>query len=326
VEVTGIHAITTFSTTIEFDPEWTVSQVASYLHSNLSDSAQQLFELALPVNILGFSVFNSALVQQPSGHQRPITEVMANEKEKYLILFDLPSDHANIVETYIKDNKENLAIARGDRLVREEDELKAKKVKGKNKDEAAKSDTSSQMLKVLQRLDGYDDKLANQEREIGELQRMNEKLQRTNENLQKTIAGLSTKVARQTKILNALHRRVVLDQARDLIINRYGFKISDLRLGDHQNQTERQTKLHDLLHSVRSALNPEDSDLLSDDALQMIFDGAKNTIRDAGNEVAHQASTSDISLAVLEGSLTQKQSDALKKIYRFTHNQEPQLE
>jgi hypothetical protein len=84
--------------------------------------------------------------------------------------------------------------------------------------------------------------------------------------------------------------------------------------------------LQTLLRSVRSALSSDDSDLLSDDALRMIFDGAKHTIRDAGNEVAHQASTSDISLAVLEGSLTQKQSEALSKIYMFTHNQEPQLE
>lgn len=55
-----------------------------------------------------------------------------------MIVFNLPSDHVNIVETYIKNNKENLAIARGDRLVREEEELKAKKVKGKKKDEAGK--------------------------------------------------------------------------------------------------------------------------------------------------------------------------------------------
>ena len=83
--------------------------------------------------------------------------------------------------------------------------------------------------------------------------------------------------------------------------------------------------LQTLLRPVRSALSSEDSILLSDDALRMIFDGAKHTIRDAGNEVAHQASTSDISLAVLEGGLTQKQSKALSKIYIFTHNQEPQL-
>ena len=55
-------------------------------------------------------------------------------------MFELPSDHANIVETYVKDNKKSLAIARGDCLVREEDELKAKKVtrKGKKKDKAGK--------------------------------------------------------------------------------------------------------------------------------------------------------------------------------------------
>ena len=77
---------------------------------------------------------------------------------------------------------------------------------------------------------------------------------------------------------------------------------------------------------VKWVLSSEDSDLLSDDALRMIFDGAKHTIRDASNEVAHQASTSDTSLAILEGSLTQKQSEALSKIYTFTHNKEPQLE
>ena len=118
----------------------------------------------------------------------------------------------------------------------------------------------------------------------------------------------------------------MLDQARDLIIDRYGFKISDLRLGGHRDQGVRQAMLQTLLHDVRSALSSEDSNLLSDDALRMIFDGGKHTIRDAGNEVAHYASTSDISLAVLEGSLTQKQSEALSKIYIFTHNQEPQLE
>ena len=81
-------------------------------------------------------IYTAAIV--PSVLQKPITEVRADEKEKYLIMFDLPSDHANIVETYVKNNKENLAIARGDRLVREEEELKAKKVKGKKKDEAGK--------------------------------------------------------------------------------------------------------------------------------------------------------------------------------------------
>jgi hypothetical protein len=83
-------------------------------------------------------IYTAATVQLPSGLQKPITDVKGDEEEeaKYLIMFDLPSHHANIVETYVKDNKENLAIARGDRLVREEVELKAKK--GNKKDKAGK--------------------------------------------------------------------------------------------------------------------------------------------------------------------------------------------
>ena len=53
-------------------------------------------------------------------------------------MFDLPPHHANIVETYVKNNKENLAIARGDRLAREEDELKALKEKKKGNLKAGK--------------------------------------------------------------------------------------------------------------------------------------------------------------------------------------------
>jgi hypothetical protein len=65
---------------------------------------------------------------------------MGDEKEevKFLVMFDLPSDQANIVETYVKDNKENIAIARGDRLVREEEESKGKNRKGKKKNKAGK--------------------------------------------------------------------------------------------------------------------------------------------------------------------------------------------
>ena len=85
-------------------------------------------------------IYTAASVELPSGLQKPITDVKGGEEEeaKYLIMFDLPSDHANILETYVKDNKENRAIARGDRLVREEVELKAKKGKGKKKDKAGK--------------------------------------------------------------------------------------------------------------------------------------------------------------------------------------------
>ena len=152
VDVTGVLAVTAFSATVEFDPEWSVSQVANDLLSRLSDRAQQLFELDSPLGLRGLDIFkcrfctihSSRLSRSVTHHiytaaspslQKPITEVKADEEEevKYLIMFDLPSDHANIVEKCVKVNKENLAIARGERLVREEVELKAKKVKGKKK-------------------------------------------------------------------------------------------------------------------------------------------------------------------------------------------------
>jgi hypothetical protein len=84
-------------------------------------------------------ISTAASVQLPGGLQKSITDVKADEREvKYLIMFDLPSVNANIVETYVKDNKENLAIARGDRLVKEEDKSKTKKGKGKKKNTAGK--------------------------------------------------------------------------------------------------------------------------------------------------------------------------------------------
>jgi hypothetical protein len=157
VQVTGVLAVTAFSVTMCFDPEWSMSLVVENLHSQLSDSAKKLFELDSPVSACGLDIFKcrfctihssrlsrsvtqhiytAASIQLPGGLQKPITEAEVDEEDKarYLLMFGLPSDHANIVQTYIKNNKENLAIARGDRLVREEeDELKTKKGKGKKK-------------------------------------------------------------------------------------------------------------------------------------------------------------------------------------------------
>lgn len=155
VEVTGVLAVTAFSATMDFDPEWTLSKVANNLRTHLSDGAQKLFELDSPVGLCGLDIFKcrfiavhssrlwrsvthhiftAASVQQPGGLQKPITEAKADEEEaKYLIMFDLPPEHVNILETYIKKNKENLAIAHGDSLVKEEAELKGKKGKGKGK-------------------------------------------------------------------------------------------------------------------------------------------------------------------------------------------------
>jgi hypothetical protein len=110
-----------------------------------------------------------------------------------------------------------------------------------------------------------------------------------------------------------------------MLIDKYGFNISDLRLGRYKTAAEREAALYTLVQSVRSRLDPDDHDVLTDDALRMIFDGRKGTIRGAGNEVAHEASEFAMSLAVLAGDLTPTQLKTLGIIYRFTQKSEPSL-
>jgi hypothetical protein len=57
------------------------------------------------------------------------------------------------------------------------------------------SDTSSQIYKVLQRLDEYDVKFSEQERANEELRRTNEGLQWADEEFQKTIAAQQKTIA-----------------------------------------------------------------------------------------------------------------------------------
>ena len=57
VEVTGVLAVTAFSATMEFDPKWTLSEVANDLHSHLSNSTQQLLDLDSPVGLRGLDIF-----------------------------------------------------------------------------------------------------------------------------------------------------------------------------------------------------------------------------------------------------------------------------
>jgi hypothetical protein len=146
VEVTGVLFNTAFSGTFDFAPEWSLSQIAHNLHGRISENAQQVFELASPLGLRGMDVFKcmshiTLLPRSSLSHifsaatnpdlQKPINELQTNNDldAKYLIVFDPPSDKTNFVETYIRTNKENLATARGDRLIRDEETLKAKEGK-----------------------------------------------------------------------------------------------------------------------------------------------------------------------------------------------------
>ena len=126
----------------------------------------------------------------------------------------------------------------------------------------------------------------------------------------------------QCAVLHALHRRIVLDEARDTIINRYGFTIGQLRLGGYNTHGEQRVALFELVRAVRAELNPEDATLLSQDALVMVFDSGKHSVHENGN---HRASEGDVSLAVLAADWSDMQRESLKRIYKFPHNVVPQL-
>jgi len=81
-----------------------------------------------------------------------------------------------------------------------------------------------------------------------------------------------------------------------------------------------------LVQRIRSKLNAEDSSLLSNDALTMIFDSSDNSVRDGGNKAAHEAPLSDCIDSVLEATLTEARRVLLGKIYYFAHGKEPDFE
>ena len=122
-----------------------------------------------------------------------------------------------------------------------------------------------------------------------------------------------------------MHRRVVLDQARDIIVNRYNFTIGQLQLG-YNTHIEQRAALFQLVETVRAELNSEDAALLSVSALAMIFDSRRHSVRDDGNDAAHRASEGEMGLAVLGAGLSDAQRESLQQIYRFTHNKIPQLD
>ncbi|KAG1771167.1 hypothetical protein EV702DRAFT_1049062 [Suillus placidus] len=107
----------------------------------------------------------------------------------------------------------------------------------------------------------------------------------------------------------------------DILFNRYDFPLDDLRLGGRRIVAE-QGILHDLVRVVRSKLNAEDAALLSDNALEMIFGGRKNTVHQEGNDAA---SKEILNLAVPETGLDPSQLKLLQTIYEFTHNEVPQV-
>ena len=65
---------------------------------------------------------------------------------------------------------------------------------------------------------------------------------------------------------------------------------------------------------------------LSYDALNMIFNTSKNSVRDSGNKAAHETSLADRVESVLEATLTNTQRALLREIFYFAYGKEPDFE
>jgi hypothetical protein len=111
---------------------------------------------------------------------------------------------------------------------------------------------------------------------------------------------------------------MVLDDARNKIAADYDFSMDELR--------PRSDAIPSLIGRIRSKLNEEHSELLSNDALAVIFESSNNSIRGDGNKAAHEAPLENRAESVLDGSLDTNQRAVLSKIYSFAYGTEPTLE
>ncbi|KAF8066896.1 hypothetical protein FPV67DRAFT_1496920 [Lyophyllum atratum] len=124
---------------------------------------------------------------------------------------------------------------------------------------------------------------------------------------------LIARVEHLENIVHPLHQRVVLDKARDKLLDECNLSRSDYPDPEALLKAAKD-KLKTLTPSPLS---------LSDPALRMIFLGG--SVRDQGNSAAHDASPEDLGVAVLRSDLPNKQRDVLTEIYTYLTGEEPVL-
>jgi uncharacterized protein with ATP-grasp and redox domains len=113
----------------------------------------------------------------------------------------------------------------------------------------------------------------------------------------------------QSSTIFGLHRRIVIDQARDKLLQLY----------DVEQRSKSNEELRD---DVKARVSAEIYSELGDDAFDMIFVGK---IRKRGNAAAHRAGKEDLSRSILDATLGDAERVCLTKICKFTNNEEPAL-
>ncbi|KAG1858942.1 hypothetical protein F4604DRAFT_1794158 [Suillus subluteus] len=295
------------------------------LHQQLTTKYNELIKpfssnkLALPDLLIA--------VDGDMDRQKPVSTLLIPQSGKPLTMhFSIPQGHT--FRVVLNKNKENLA-----QTLSKSSRRKQKKVAS-----GSEVDNNASSLKeMMDRINDLTDQLNTsnieqakhnneQSKRIKDLEAANAELSAANAELSAANAELSASVQKMnatlqhhSTMLHALHRRVLLDDARTLIANRYGFPISELRSGGQVVAGSAHT-LEQLVLDVRSKLTKEDARWLHPNELRMIFDAKLGTLRSGGNAVAHCASEEDLGLAIKDPSLHPLQIASSQDIYRFTHN------
>ncbi|KAF9245065.1 hypothetical protein BU15DRAFT_59221 [Melanogaster broomeanus] len=130
-------------------------------------------------------------------------------------------------------------------------------------------------------------------------------------NLEADNADLRSTVKAHERTLMAIRRRIVLDEARDKLEEKYQISLPF------------SVPLADFVHSLSTQLDSTDAANLPRRALWMIFASSPTTIRGSGNIAAHQASEEDLSNAILDVGLKREEQELLRGIYIFAHGSPP---
>ncbi|KAG6852933.1 hypothetical protein C0991_008047 [Blastosporella zonata] len=123
------------------------------------------------------------------------------------------------------------------------------------------------------------------------------------------IDGLVKRVEALEKTTQALHRRAILDQARDKLLST--FKLKPYKFATPEL----------LLSAVRRDLNSLGKLVLSDNALQLIF--LSNSIWNEGSVAAYEA---DLGVAALSSTLTETKRKTLMEVFKYVNGTEHALE
>ncbi|KAI9572324.1 hypothetical protein HD554DRAFT_2168541 [Boletus coccyginus] len=277
-------------------------------------------------------------------------EIQENQEVMVSFKLSPSHQYDNFFGDLVQGHKENIVTAPVGALIREEEQSKlahGKKRGRKKKLASATGATATQDVptqcavapsssttndSVLHRMKTLESVVSQLNDRVGVLEDENRTLKLDNRRLQESnkslegqvrslqgqvislegqVGSLQDQVRSDSKTLNALRRRIVLDQARAILVTKYA-------LG---NQT--QISSSDLVEKVLSLLDNRDASLLSREALKLIF--TWSAIRGKGNTAAHEASDQDISFAVLDADLTASQRQLLEHIYTFVHDITPTL-